>query len=46
MVEGPIRLGVHALAAPERAGLDRLDGLEGAAIFAANHHSHLDAPCC
>ncbi|MDP9019833.1 MAG: 1-acyl-sn-glycerol-3-phosphate acyltransferase [Actinomycetota bacterium] len=44
LVEGPIRLGVQALAAPERAGLDRLEGLQGPAIFAANHHSHLDAP--
>ena len=35
----------HALflAAPERCGTDRLHGLEGPAIFAANHHSHLDA---
>ncbi|MBW3610326.1 MAG: 1-acyl-sn-glycerol-3-phosphate acyltransferase [Actinobacteria bacterium] len=44
VLEGPIRLGVRALTAPERTGLDRLDGLEGAAIFAANHHSHLDTP--
>ncbi|MGI9119142.1 MAG: lysophospholipid acyltransferase family protein [Acidimicrobiales bacterium] len=47
LLEGPIRLGVRALADPERAGLDRLEGLEGvegALIFAANHHSHIDAP--
>ncbi len=44
VLEGPLRLGVRALTAPQRSGLDRLEGLEGAAIFAANHHSHLDAP--
>ncbi len=44
VLEGPLRLGVRALTAPQRCGLDRLDGLSGAAIFAANHHSHLDAP--
>ncbi len=44
VLEGPLRLGVRALTAPERTGLDRLHGLQGAAIFAANHHSHLDAP--
>ncbi|MGI8759558.1 MAG: lysophospholipid acyltransferase family protein [Acidimicrobiales bacterium] len=44
LLEGPIRLGVRALADPERTGRDRLEGLEGAVIFAANHHSHLDAP--
>ncbi|MGI8756720.1 MAG: lysophospholipid acyltransferase family protein [Acidimicrobiales bacterium] len=31
------------MARPERRGLDRLADLEGPAIFAANHHSHVDA---
>lgn len=44
MLEGPLRLGVQALAAPTVAGKDRLDELEGPVVFAANHHSHLDAP--
>ena len=35
---------VGLLAAPRVHGLDRIDTLEGAAIFAANHHSHLDTP--
>ena len=44
IVEGPMRAAMAAVASPTRTGLDRLAGLEGPAIFAANHHSHLDAP--
>ncbi len=53
IVEGPLRLAVKAIAAPEIQGLDRLADLRrqhdrgGDArpvIFAANHVSHLDAP--
>ncbi|MEQ8840257.1 MAG: lysophospholipid acyltransferase family protein [Acidimicrobiales bacterium] len=44
IVDGPMRLIVSGLAAPDRRGLDRLDTLEGPAIFAANHHSHMDTP--
>ena len=44
LLEGPVRAVVKGLADPLRVGLDRLDTLEGPAIFAANHHSHLDAP--
>jgi 1-acyl-sn-glycerol-3-phosphate acyltransferase len=35
---------VTALAAPEVAGLDRIAHLEGPAVFAANHASHVDTP--
>jgi 1-acyl-sn-glycerol-3-phosphate acyltransferase len=44
LVEGPLRLAVAGLASPTRVGLDRLAHLRGPAIFAGNHHSHLDAP--
>jgi 1-acyl-sn-glycerol-3-phosphate acyltransferase len=56
IVEGPLRLAIRAVAAPKANGLDRLADLKRAAeragddgadlpvIFAANHHSHLDAP--
>lgn len=44
MLEGPVRLAVQALASPIISGTDRLEAIEGPIIFAANHHSHLDAP--
>jgi 1-acyl-sn-glycerol-3-phosphate acyltransferase len=44
VIEGPVRGVVRGLARPVRVGADRLSALEGPAIFAANHHSHLDAP--
>lgn len=43
LTEGLVRPLIAGLAQPERRGLDRVDGLDGPAIFAANHHSHLDA---
>lgn len=47
ITEGPLRLLVQGLAAPEVVGLDRLADLTKldeppAVIFAPNHHSHLD----
>jgi 1-acyl-sn-glycerol-3-phosphate acyltransferase len=45
LLEGVVRPVVAALGAPERAGIDRLEGLaDTPVIFAANHHSHLDTP--
>lgn len=47
IVEGPMRGLVKSVAHPEVNGLDRLADLREStrpAIFAANHHSHLDAP--
>jgi 1-acyl-sn-glycerol-3-phosphate acyltransferase len=43
LTEGLVRPVIAGLAQPERRGLDRLTDLDGPAIFAANHHSHLDA---
>ncbi len=47
IAEGPLRLAVRGLAAPEIHGRDRLADLAGleeppALIFTPNHHSHLD----
>lgn len=44
-LEAVLRPAVAALGAPERDGIDRLEGLTaGPVIFAPNHHSHLDTP--
>jgi 1-acyl-sn-glycerol-3-phosphate acyltransferase len=42
MQESVVRGSVRALTSPTIDGLDRLVGLRGPIIFAANHHSHLD----
>ncbi|UDY36074.1 lysophospholipid acyltransferase family protein [Dermatobacter hominis] len=38
------RIGTAVLARPTVRNLDRLEDLDGNAIFVANHHSHLDTP--
>lgn len=47
LLEGPVRLGVSALASPRVLGIDRLSDLSrrdetSPLIFTPNHHSHLD----
>ena len=44
LVETVVRPIVAGIAQPTRYGTDRLAGLEGPAVFAANHHSHIDTP--
>lgn len=44
VLDGVVRPAVSALASPTVTGLDRLSGLHGPVIFAANHGSHLDTP--
>jgi 1-acyl-sn-glycerol-3-phosphate acyltransferase len=44
VLEGPLRAAVKGLAHPVVAGTDRVADVDGPVIFAANHHSHLDAP--
>ncbi len=42
LTETLLRPGIGAIASPTVAGADRLDGVDGPVIFAANHQSHLD----
>jgi 1-acyl-sn-glycerol-3-phosphate acyltransferase len=42
MVDAVLRPGLSALASPTVTGLDRLTGIDGPVVFAANHASHLD----
>ena len=42
LLDGVVSPTVAALASPVITGVDRLQGLEGPVIFAANHGSHLD----
>ena len=42
IVDDILKPAAHLVARPEINGLDRLDALEGPAIFVANHNSHLD----
>ena len=44
IVEGPMRAMVQVMASPRRDGADRLADLDGAVVFASNHHSHIDTP--
>jgi len=44
LLDGVVKPAVDAIASPEVTGTDRLEGLEGPVIFAANHASHLDTP--
>ncbi|MGH8998223.1 MAG: lysophospholipid acyltransferase family protein [Acidimicrobiia bacterium] len=42
LLDAVVRPAVHALGSPDVIGRERLDPLGAPAIFAANHHSHLD----
>ena len=44
LIETMVRPVMAGLAQPTIRGRDRLEGLDGPAIFAANHHSHIDTP--
>ncbi|GAC1534758.1 MAG: hypothetical protein NVS3B12_15980 [Acidimicrobiales bacterium] len=42
VLDGVVKPAIGVVASPTVRGVDRLDGLEGPVIFAANHASHLD----
>ena len=44
LIDTMVRPVMTGLAQPTKRGLDRLSDLEGPALFAANHHSHIDTP--
>lgn len=44
LIDGVVRPVMSGLAQPTRRGTDRLSDLTGPAVFAANHHSHVDTP--
>ncbi|MGI9608047.1 MAG: lysophospholipid acyltransferase family protein [Acidimicrobiales bacterium] len=44
LIETVVKPVMTGLAQPTRLGTDRLADLDGPAIFAANHHSHIDTP--
>lgn len=44
LIDTMVRPVMTGLAQPTKRGLDRLSDLKGPALFAANHHSHIDTP--
>ncbi len=44
LLETMVKPVMAGLAQPTIRGIDRLDGMYGPLVFAANHHSHLDTP--
>ena len=44
LIDTMVRPVMAGLAQPTKRGTDRLAGLDGPAVFAANHHSHIDTP--
>lgn len=44
LIDAMVRPVMTGLAQPTKRGTDRLSGLVGPAVFAANHHSHVDTP--